>query len=116
MQPNLKPGDKFMSPGCNFEYEIIGACCLLYDREQLPYPSCSLSFRGKQPSWKRVGKRFVPDIGTSKYEVYQVALINRFGEYAGYYYWVFTYKDMGEDLKQWWYSLSKKAQKKYLGV
>ena len=49
----LEQGQTFRSPGGGFSYEVIGPCCRLYDREELPYPSCSLQWKGKQPSWKK---------------------------------------------------------------
>lgn len=45
---------------------------MLYDREELPWPSCSLAWKGKQPSWNRVGRRFVPDIAASRCPAYAV--------------------------------------------
>lgn len=65
-------GDRFKSPGGSFEYTVIGPCCRLYDRSELPWPSCSLSFRGKQPSWKREGKQHIPDISYCKKPSYAV--------------------------------------------
>ena len=47
-------GKKIRSPGGSFVYEIQGPVCILYDREQLPWPCCSLQWRGKQPSWNRL--------------------------------------------------------------
>lgn len=65
------------SPGRTFTYQVIGPCCRLYDREQLPWPSCSLSWRGKQPSWRRVGRRFVLDVGSKNHPNYAVRLLGR---------------------------------------
>lgn len=103
MQPTLKQGQRFFSPGGNFEYEVIGACCLLYDRELLPYPSCSLNWKGKQPSWRRIGRRFINDMSASNSEVYYVKLIDSNFENLSYSYWVFTYWEMEESLKKWWH-------------
>jgi len=57
--------------GC-FVYKIEGPCCRLYDREELPWPSCSLQWRGKQPSWNRVGRRFVPDLACIRHPSYAI--------------------------------------------
>tara|TARA_B100001173_G_scaffold307745_2_gene316819 strand:+ start:819 stop:1163 length:345 start_codon:yes stop_codon:yes gene_type:complete len=68
----LENGKKIRSYGGNFIYEIVGPVCVLYDREELPWPSCSLQWKGKQPSWNRNGKRFVPDIAASRCGAYAV--------------------------------------------
>lgn len=106
MLPTLKPGDTFKSPGRSFEYEVIGACCNLFDRESLPYPSCNLQWKGKQPSWRRIGKRFIPDIASKYKECYVVRLLHT--ENLPYVkIWVFTYWETPEELKRWWYSTKK---------
>ncbi len=74
-------GHIFFSPGCHFSYRVIGPCCRLFDREQLPWPCCRLQWRGKEPSWRRIGKRFVPDLGTKKHPSYSVEIIGS-GEMA----------------------------------
>lgn len=66
--------DLITSPGGSFTYLIQGAVCRLYDREELPYPCCSLQWKGKQPFWNRVGKRFVTDLSTSRSPSYSVVL------------------------------------------
>ena len=58
-------GKRLRSPGGSFLYEVQGPVCRLYDREQLPWPSCSLQWKGKQPSWRRIGRRFVADLSVS---------------------------------------------------
>jgi hypothetical protein len=103
LTPTLSPGDRFMSPGCNYEYEVIGACCMLYDRNNLPFPSCSLDWKGKQPSWRRIGRRFINDISSANKEVYYVKLLGCYNEHLAYQYWVFTYWDMGKEFKKWWH-------------
>ena len=72
----LPPGQIFSSPGGTFKYKVIGPVCQLYDRASLPYPCCRLFWRGKEPSWRRVGKRFVPDIGAKMSPSYCVQLLN----------------------------------------
>ena len=75
----LRYGEKIRSPGGSFMYEVQGPCCILYDREQLPWPSCSLTWRGKQPSWNRVGRRFVPDLAASRCPSYSVKAYDHWG-------------------------------------
>lgn len=72
----LQAGQIFHSPGGTCTYQVIGAVCLLYDRELLPWPCCRLSWRGKEPSWRRIGRRFVPDIAAKNSPSYVVKLID----------------------------------------
>lgn len=65
-------GKRLVSYGRSFVYEVQGPCCRLYDKEELPWPSCSLQWKGKQPSWTRVGPRFVSDMATSRCPSYAV--------------------------------------------
>jgi hypothetical protein len=76
----LQHGDLFRSPGCHFSYRVIGPCCRLFDREQLPWPCCRLQWRGKEPSWRRIGRRFVADMGTKRYPSYSVEILGQGGE------------------------------------
>lgn len=59
----LQLGDVIVTPGGGFAYVVNGPVCRLYDRALLPYPCCRLSWAGKEPSWNRIGRRFVPDVG-----------------------------------------------------
>lgn len=68
-------GHVFHSPGSQFGYRVIGPCCRLFDREQLPWPCCRLSWRSKEPSWRRIGRRFIADIATKRYPSYYVELL-----------------------------------------
>lgn len=98
----LKPGRLFKSPGGIFTYRVIGACCRLYDRENLPHLCCSLEWHGKQPSWRRIGKRFVPDIAVKHSPSYCVQLM----DYPGAepvvmtLYWV----KLSDVQHKWWYA------------
>lgn len=95
---------KFLrSPGASFAYEVIGPCCQLYDRESLPWPCCNLQWKGKQPSWNRIGKRFVPDMAASRCPSYSVKGRDLFGnEWTQV---LTVYQDRLTKLeKDWWYS------------
>ena len=72
MSHPLDDAKRLRSYGGSFVYEVQGPCCRLYDKEQLPWPSCSIAWRGKQPSWNRVGPRFVPDMASSRCPSYSV--------------------------------------------
>jgi hypothetical protein len=99
----LSPGSILKSPGGNFIYEIQGPCCMLFDREDLPWPCCSLQWKGKQPSWNRIGKRFVPDVACSRSPAYWVKARDSWGNE-----WmqvvVVYYERLDDKLKAWWYS------------
>ncbi|MGK7913447.1 MAG: hypothetical protein AB4050_18500 [Synechococcus sp.] len=99
----LKDGDVFASPGGQFIYRVVGGpVCLLYDREQLPWPSCSLDWRGKQPSWRRIGKRLIPDIAGKHSACYVVELLNHKGVAEPK---VLSWVQLVPELKRWWYSI-----------
>jgi hypothetical protein len=99
----LRNGQIMMSPGASFKYKIIGPVNRLFDREQLPWPSCSLAFRGKQPSWRRIGKRFVADVATCRHPSYCVQLLNEHNHPIGQpfittFYWLHLKPQQSE----WW--------------
>lgn len=97
----LPHGAMFKSHGGRFGYEVVGPVCRLYDREELPWPSCSLQWRGKQPSWNRVGKRFVPDLAAARCPSYAV---NGVDAYGTTWTTILTIYDetLVPDLKNWW--------------
>lgn len=99
----LDSGTTFESPGRTFSYVVLGPCCRLYDREELPWPSCSMAWRGKQPAWNRIGRRLVGDIAAKRFPSYSVRGIDRHGNT-----WVevktdYTYK-LPAAARRWWYS------------
>ncbi|XPM59600.2 MAG: hypothetical protein EDM05_020065 [Leptolyngbya sp. IPPAS B-1204] len=103
MQHPLQHGQTFYSPGCHFTYRVIGPCCRLFDREELPWPCCRLQWRGKEPSWRRIGKRFVPDLATKNSPSYCVEVVGQ--EYAGHTFVVTLYAvKLPPTLRAWWYS------------
>lgn len=97
----LDPGKYLRSYGGSFVYEIQGPCCRLYDKEELPWPSCSLQWKGKQPSWNRIGPRFVPDLANSRCPSYSALGWDHHGhswrETISLYYEPFTKAE-----RRWW--------------
>lgn len=89
------------------KYEVIGAVCRLYDREELPYPCCRLRWRGKEPFWNRVGKRFVPDLAARRSESYNVRVLGYDDERVFTFFW---HKLPTEELA-WWFTLTKQQEK-----
>ena len=99
----LEFGKKLRSPGGSFHYTVLGPCCKLYDRDELPWPSCSLTWKGKQPSWNRQGRRFVPDMAASRCPSYAV---NGYDQWGGAWTQVLTiYNErLDKQTKAWWYT------------
>lgn len=98
-----QPGDVMDSAGGSFAYRVEGACCRLYDREELPWPCCRLSWKGKEPSWRRVGPRFVGDISVRRFASYAVTGSDRHGAR-----WRSVVTDfsapLSAEMRRWWYA------------
>ena len=103
-EPYLLPtGTVISSPGGHFSYRILGACCRLFDRDELPWPCCRIQWRSKEPSWRRIGKRFVPDLATKRFPSYIVEILDH--EYSRdpfvlTLYWL----KFPSDIQNWWYT------------
>jgi hypothetical protein len=79
----------------------------LFDREELPWPCCRLQWRGKEPSWRRIGKRFVADLATRNCPSYSVEVVGQ--EYSGRTFIVTLYAvKLSQPVCDWWFS--KKTQ------
>jgi len=99
----LPSGHLFYSPGGHFTYRVVGPCCRLFDRAELPWPCCRIQWRGKEPSWRRIGRRFVADIGAKRSPSYAVEILNQ--EYGSEpviltLYW----EKLPAEVREWWYS------------
>ena len=103
VQDLLDHGSIHSSVGGQFSYRVLGPCCRLYDREELPWPCCRLSWRGREPSWKRVGKRFVPDIAAQKCPSYSVEIIQP-GERPTKIILTSYSERLDSNIEEWWYS------------
>ena len=71
----MEHGSIYPSPGGQYSYRVIGPCCRLFDREELPWPCSRIAWRSKEPSWRRIGRRFVPDIAARRCPSYSVELL-----------------------------------------
>lgn len=109
MSHPLEYGKWIRSPGQGFAYEVLGPVCRLYDREELPWPSCSMAWKGKQPSWNRVGKRFVPDLAASRCPSYAVNAVDQWGNRWKQVLTIY-YQKLSKTEKQWW--ITQKPQSK----
>lgn len=96
-------GHSFQSSGAHFTYRVIGPCCRLYDREQLPWPCCRLQWRSKEPSWRRIGKRFVPDMATRKFPSYSVEIVGQGYRTVPFVTTLYTVQLPLEE-QNWWYT------------
>ncbi|NEQ97138.1 MAG: hypothetical protein F6K30_10495 [Cyanothece sp. SIO2G6] len=98
----LDPGAILLSPGGHFTYRVIGACCRLFDRSELPWPCCRIQWRSKEPSWRRIGKRFVPDLATKSFASYAVEILDHDASPAPVIvtlYWM----PLSPQVRSWWY-------------
>lgn len=102
MQHPFEHGQIFYSSGGHFTYRVIGPCCRLFDREELPWPCCRIQWRGKEPSWRRIGKRFVPDLAVRSSPSYAVEVLGQ--EYSGRSVITLYSVKLSPELKEWWYS------------
>ncbi|HEY9640552.1 MAG TPA: hypothetical protein V6C57_08710 [Coleofasciculaceae cyanobacterium] len=103
LQHPLEQGQIFQSLGGHFTYRVVGPCCRLFDREELPWPCCRIQWRTKEPSWRRIGKRFVPDIATKGSPSYCVEVLGQ--ESSGRTFVVTLYAvKLPQPLKEWWHT------------
>ncbi|WP_256995581.1 hypothetical protein [Halomicronema hongdechloris] len=96
-------GHVFQSPGAHLTYRVIGPCCRLFDRETLPWPCCRLQWHSKEPSWRRIGRRFVADIATKRYPSYCVEILGQSYRTAPFVTTLYTVS-LDPQLQDWWHS------------
>ena len=96
-------GHIFESPGGHMTYRVIGPCCRLYDRDQLPWPCCRIQWRSKEPSWRRIGKRFIVDMATRKHPSYCVEIVGQSYRSEPMVMTLYTVK-MTSELQNWWHT------------
>jgi hypothetical protein len=99
----LTAGSEHASPGGQYSYRILGPCCRLFDREELPWPCCRLAWRSKEPSWRRVGRRFVPDLAARRCPSSAVELLQPGARPTRTVITLFPLR-LGPALQEWWYS------------
>lgn len=93
----------FQSPGAHLTYRVIGPCCRLFDREQLPWPCCRLQWRGKEPSWRRIGRRFIVDLATKRHPSYCVEIIGQ-GYRAQPIVVTLYMNNFSSEMQNWWHT------------
>jgi len=109
VQDLLDHGSVHLSIGGEYSFRVIGPCCRLYDREELPWPSCSLSFKGKQPSWRRIGKRLIADIAAQKCPSYSIEIIQPGIRPRTTVLTLYT-QILDKSLREWWYSKQPRSR------
>jgi hypothetical protein len=99
----LQPDTEQPSPGGQYSYRVLGACCRLFDREELPWPCCRLAWRSKEPSWRRIGRRLVPDLAARRCPSYAVELLQPGSRPTRTVLTLFAVR-LSPALQEWWYS------------
>ena len=99
----LDHGSVHTSPGGQYSFRVIGPCCRLYDREELPWPCCRLAWRSKEPSWRRIGRRFVADMASRRCPSYSVELLQPGSRPTITVLTLFPQRFTAE-MQEWWYS------------
>ena len=96
-------GSEHTSPGGQYSFRVLGPCCRLFDREELPWPCCRLAWRSKEPSWRRVGRRFVADLASRRCPSYAVELLQPGSRPTTTVLTLFPLR-LSAALQEWWYS------------
>lgn len=96
-------GYVFESPGAHLTYRVIGPCCRLYDRDQLPWPCCRIQWRSKEPSWRRIGKRFTVDLSTRRHPSYCVEIVGQSYRSKPVVMTLYTV-NFSMQLQNWWHT------------
>ncbi len=99
----LAHGSLHTSPGGQYTYRVLGPCCRLFDREDLPWPCCRLAWHSKEPSWRRVGRRLVPDLAARRCPSYAVELLQPGSRPTQTVITLFPQR-LSSELQEWWYS------------
>jgi hypothetical protein len=99
----LAHGSLHTSPGGQYTYRVLGPCCRLFDRDDLPWPCCRLAWHSKEPSWRRVGRRLVPDLAARRCPSYAVELLQPGSRPTQTVITLFPQR-LSSELQEWWYS------------
>jgi hypothetical protein len=96
-------GSEHTSLGGQYSFRVLGPCCRLFDREELPWPCCRIAWRSKEPSWRRVGRRFVADLAARRCPSYAVELLQPGSRPTVTVLTLFSLR-LCAPLQEWWYS------------
>ena len=106
----FKSGSVQSSHGGQYSYKIIGPCCRLYDREELPWPCSRIAWKSKEPSWRRIGSRFVADMASRKCPSSSVQILEPGSKPVETVITLFS-KKFSSDIQEWWYSKKPGSRK-----
>jgi len=67
-----------------------------------------LAWRSKEPSWRRVGRRFVPDLASMRCPSYSVELLQPGSRPTATLLTLFSMR-LTPELQEWWYSRQPKS-------
>ena len=107
----MEHGSIYPSEGGQFSFRVIGPCCRLFDREELPWPCSRLAWRSKEPSWRRVGCRFVADIAARRCPSYSVEILQPGNKPTKTVLTLFS-RRFTSDMQEWWYSRHPRSKNK----
>ena len=96
-------GAVYSSQGGSYSYRVVGPCCRLFDREELPWPCSRLAWKSKEPSWRRIGSRFVPDLAARRCHSYSIELLQPGCRPTGTVLTLFSMR-FSTSMQEWWYS------------
>ena len=99
----LEHGSIHASSGGQYSFRVLGPCCRLFDREELPWPCSRIAWKSKEPSWRRVGSRFVADIAARRCPPYSVELLQPGSQPTATVLTLFSNR-FTPSLQEWWYS------------
>tara|TARA_Y100001968_G_scaffold264017_1_gene252774 strand:- start:411 stop:803 length:393 start_codon:yes stop_codon:yes gene_type:complete len=102
-------GSTHASEGGQYSFRVIGPCCRLYDREELPWPCSRIAWRSKEPSWRRIGSRFVADIASRRCASYSVEILQPGDKPTQTILTLFS-KRLSPEMQEWWYSRQPKSR------
>ncbi len=99
----LEHGSVYPSPGGHFSFRVLGPCCRLFDREELPWPCSRIAWKSKEPSWRRIGSRLVPDLAARRCPSYAVEILQPGSKPKPTIITLFSDR-FTPVLQEWWYS------------
>ena len=105
----LLSGSTHASEGGQYSFRVIGPCCRLYGREELPWPCSRIAWRSKEPSWRRIGSRFVADIASRRCASYSVEILQPGDKPTKTILTLFS-KRLSPEMQEWWYSRQLKSR------
>ena len=106
----MEHGSIYPSEGGQYSFRVIGPCCRLFDREELPWPCSRLAWKSKEPSWRRIGCRFVADMAAKRCPSYAVEILQPGTKPTKTVLTLFS-RRFSSDMQEWWYSKHPKSKK-----